>query len=293
MPEPDHMRPGEIDARTFDWHLATLTKHFNVLPLHDAIKCLKEGCLPARAVSITFDDGYADNVEVALPILWRWQLPATFFVATGFLDGGCMWNDSVIEALRQAPGAELDLANLGLARFPISTIEQRRQAAMALILAFKYLPVDERDEQVRKLLDLCSMKPPDTLMMRSDQVRTLRNAGMGIGAHTVSHPILTRLDNASARSEIAQSKNYLEELIDESVDLFAYPNGKPQKDYNIDHVNIVRSLGFFAALSTAWGTGNANSDFYQLPRFCPWDRTPRRFVLRLLQNCPRPTVALS
>ena len=72
------------------------------------------GRAPARALAITFDDGYADNATVAAPILLRLGLPATFFVATGFLDGGRMWNDTVIEAVAPRRGPVLDLAPLGL-----------------------------------------------------------------------------------------------------------------------------------------------------------------------------------
>ena len=76
--------------------------NFNVISLADGVAGLKRGCLPPRALSITFDDGYRDNHDIALPILLQLGLPATFFVATGFLDGGRMFNDTVIEAVRFA-----------------------------------------------------------------------------------------------------------------------------------------------------------------------------------------------
>ena len=73
---------------------------------------LQQGRLPPRALAITFDDGYADNRTVAAPLLERHGLPCTFFVATGFLDGGRMWNDTLIETVRRAPGQTLDLRDL-------------------------------------------------------------------------------------------------------------------------------------------------------------------------------------
>jgi peptidoglycan/xylan/chitin deacetylase (PgdA/CDA1 family) len=281
------MRPDEVDAQAFSWQMATVNSHFNVLPLQEAIRRLQEGSLPARAACITFDDGYADNVEIALPILQRWGLHATFFIATGFLDGGCMWNDSVIEALRRAPGPVLNLSRLGLGNYEIRTTEERRRAASALISAFKYLPLEERERHAQALVDISSVPLPEGLMMRSDQVQALHRAGMGIGSHTVNHAILTCLDEVTARAEIAESKEHLEGIIGERVSLFAYPNGKPRADYNGDHVNIVKSLGFAAAVCTAWGTGRRNSDLYQLPRLSVWDKTPIQFVLRVYQNCQR------
>ena len=82
---------------------------FNVIPLEEGVAGIKSGKLPPRALSITFDDGYANNATVAAPILKRLGLHATFFIATGFLDGGRMFNDTVIEAVRGYRGDMLDL----------------------------------------------------------------------------------------------------------------------------------------------------------------------------------------
>ena len=112
----------------------------------------------------------------------------------------------------------------------------------------------------------------------------MRRSGMQIGAHTVSHPILATLDRATAFHEIAESKRTLEDIVDERVSLFAYPNGKPQTDYNAESVAVVRELGFDAAFSTYWAVATAKTDVFQVPRFTPWDRTKFRFGARLLGN---------
>ena len=109
-PEPDPLFPRELDAAAFRERLSWLRAWFNVLPLDDAVDALARGSLPVRAAAITFDDGYADNHDVALPILREMGVPATFFIATGFLDGGRMWNDTVIEAIRRTPKPMLDLS---------------------------------------------------------------------------------------------------------------------------------------------------------------------------------------
>ena len=105
----DPLRPGTPTEAEFEARMRWVASNFDVMPLLDAIRALREDRLPWRALSITFDDGYADNHELALPVLRRLGLQATFFVATGFLDGGCMFNDAVIEAVRQASGPELAL----------------------------------------------------------------------------------------------------------------------------------------------------------------------------------------
>lgn len=281
------MDPDGIDARTFEHHLTALADHFLVLPLDEAIERLCTRSLPARAACITFDDGYADNFEVALPILQRRDMHATFFISTGFLDGGLMWNDSVIEAVRRAAGPLLDLTELDLGRYPVAKIDDRREAAGALISALKYLPAKEREIQAERLVGALSVSLPKTLMLSREQVRSLRRAGMGIGGHTVSHPILARLEDGAARAEIADGRAALEDILGERVTLFAYPNGRPGRDYTAVHVKMVRELGFRAAVSTAWGAARAAADLHQLPRFAPWDVDATRFVLRLLGNYRR------
>jgi len=283
LPQPDPLFPGEVDRVEFDKQLALLKSRFTVLPLLDAVRLARAGRLPPRAACITFDDGYADNAEVALPLLQQHGLHATFFIATGFLNGGRMWNDSVIETVRLAPSGVLDARHLGLGSHPVNTLDERRAAIGALIGQLKYLPIAERQEQVDKLAVLAGGPLPTRLMMNDEQVRQLHRAGMGIGGHTVNHPILARLPAEEARAEIAAGKAALEQMIGAQVPLFAYPNGKPGTDYQAEHVAMVRELGFEAAVSTAWGASHA-PDFFQLPRFTPWDRSPRRFTLRLARN---------
>ncbi|MEO9236131.1 MAG: polysaccharide deacetylase family protein, partial [Polyangiaceae bacterium] len=104
-----------------------------------------------------FDDGYADNRHVALPILQRFGLPATVFVATGFLDGGCMWNDIVIESFRRTRSPVADLREVvpqaGAVPFGLATPMQRRAALEAVIEAVKYLDLDHRLQVVRQITE--------------------------------------------------------------------------------------------------------------------------------------------
>ncbi len=284
VPEPDPLIPEQICAKEFDSQLAVLGRWFAVLPLREAVARLRRGTLPVRSACVTFDDGYADNVAVASPILRRRGIPATFFLATSFFNGGRMWNDSVIETFRRAQGDTLDARCVGFDKLSISTIELRRRAIEKVLAALKYLPPEERQRRVEELGAGTSLELPSDLMMTAEQVRQLHASGMEIGAHTVTHPILARLDPEHAGNEIRDSKNRLEAITGAPVTSFAYPNGKPGLDYRREHVGMVRELGFEAAVSTAWGVAHATSDPFQLPRFTPWDRTPGKFLLRLLHN---------
>lgn len=287
LSRPDPLHADDCDTESFAWRMQLLAKHFNVLSLTEAIERLRQGRLPPRAVCVTFDDGYLDNVENALPVLLERNIRATFFITTGFLDGGCMWNDTVIEAVRQAPGTALDLTACGLDSRPIATEEDRRRTVQAVLSAIKYLDPAERSVRVEQILIAAGAKRPQGLMMCPEHIQRLVRSGMEIGAHTVSHPILARLNRANAYVEIAEGKERLEGIIGAPVRLFAYPNGVPNRDYTNEHVQILKELGFMAAVTTAPGAVRATSDYLQLPRFAPWDRRPTRFMLRLLQNYMR------
>jgi peptidoglycan/xylan/chitin deacetylase (PgdA/CDA1 family) len=273
--------------------LGWLKGWFNVLPLPQAVQHLVKGTLPERAAAITFDDGYADNREVALPLLQHHGVTATFFIATGFLDGGRMWNDSIIEAIRRCQHTTLDLTALGLGRHPLAGSQDRRAAIDACIAQLKYRPTGPRNAVALQIAEIANVDLPSTLMMSSDEVRNLHRAGMQIGAHTVTHPILTKLTPDEARREIQDSRTYLESLLGERVSLFAYPNGKLDDDYAECHADLVREMGFDAAVSTDRGVADASSDIMRLPRFTPWDRSHLRFGGRLLSNLmhARPSVA--
>lgn len=281
LPVPDPLRDYDIDATAFETIVATLAEHFHVLPLTEALSHARRGSLPPRTVCITFDDGYADNFEVAYDVLRRWNLHATFFVTSQYLHGGVMWNDAIIEAVRQAPASELDLTALGLGRQPLASVKERAATAMKLILQLRYLEPGERQRQVDAICGRLGTRLP-TLMLSPAQVRALHDGGMAIGGHTVTHPILARLSPEQAWREIAQGKEELEAIVAAPVDVFAYPNGRPGTDYRAEHVAMVRRAGFSAAVSTAWGAARASDDVYQLPRIMPWQRTALGFGLRVL-----------
>jgi peptidoglycan/xylan/chitin deacetylase (PgdA/CDA1 family) len=294
LPRQDPLFPGEVFAEQFSTLMDHVATRFRVLALRDAVRLLAQGALPARAMAITFDDGYADNLEIAAPILQRNRMPATVFVATGYLDGGCMWNDLVIQAIRTTQRASLDLQLIGLGTFRLGSHTDRRAAIDQVIAHLKYLPAHERSDRAERVLRSAEVNAPTGMMLTRESVRALHAAGWDVGAHTVTHPILARLPTDAAWEEIRQSKLDLEALTGTPVGLFAYPNGKPGADYLPDHVRMVREAGFEAAFTTAPGAANRRSDVYQLPRFTPWVRNPLRFdwlMIRNLQHDPDQPVA--
>ncbi len=288
--QPDPLFPMECDAARFRQIAAWLSRYCNVLPLDEALQLIDRGRLPARAAAITFDDGYADNYEVALPILQSCGLKATFFIATGFLDGGRMWNDTLIEAVRRTRAEVLGSDVAGVPAHAVVSVEEKRAALMALIRGIKHLPPALRSEAVNEVAEKSGAQLPGDLMLTSPQVLALRDAGMSIGAHTVSHPILASLDGTAARRELADSRDHLQGLLGERIALFAYPNGRLGRDYTREHVDLARELGFAASVTTNPGAVSAACDRHQLPRFTPWDRVRWRFGLRMARNLHEPVM---
>ena len=171
----------------------------------------------------------------------------------------------------------------------MASLEQRRAAIATLLGQLKYLPFAQRQRMamhIRRQASAQAQQARQAAMLSSAQLRQLHAAGMGVGAHTVSHPILATLSNRAAQLDIANGRRQLEELIQAPVSLFAYPNGKAGRDYGPTHVDIVRQLGFDAAVTTDWGVARAghNLDLLQLPRFTPWDQGRLAFLWRLRQN---------
>ena len=284
LAQRDPVLDWDLDAREFEQRLRWLRSWFNILPLDEAVIRLEQQSLPARAAAVTFDDGYADNFTVALPILKRLGVSATFFIATGYLDGGRMWNDTIIHSVRHCDKASLDLSEIGLGVHQLGSPEAIRRAIGSVVAGLKYRPPEQRSAAADHVARVAGGRLPDDLMMRSQDLRVMRRAGMVIGAHTVTHPILAKVDVDASRQEVLDSKQYLEGLLQERVGLFAYPNGKPAVDFRVEDVESVRGLGFDAAVTTAWGVADAGSDRMQLPRFTPWDRTRFRFGARMMGN---------
>ena len=279
--EPDALLNWDPDAAHFRKLMVWVAECFNVLPLDEAARRLSDRSLPPRAASITFDDGYADNFHIARPILESLGLTATFFIATGYLNGGVMWNDKVIEAIRRCRKSHLDLSSMGLGVLDLSTVVSVRRSIAEVLSNIKYLKSSQREEFASNILAITDTFPRNDLMITSDQVIAMRQAGMQIGAHTITHPILANLESKAVFDEAADSKRFLEDLLQERISLFAYPNGRPDLDYRMSDVEIIRKIGFDAAVTTAWGVADDTTDPMQIPRFTPWDRTRFRFGARL------------
>lgn len=280
LDKPDPLIPCEPDVEQFDWMMRLIARNFTVLRLEDAVLRLAEGSLPAAAACITFDDGYRDNADLALPILNRHGLVATFFVATAFLGNGRMWNDDIIEAVRYLGSRPAEWDEFGLGSHPLTTPAERLRCLASVLPVLKYFPHRDRERVARAIARQSGVADSSTLMMEPCQVRSLAAAGMEVGAHTHSHPILAQIGAREAREEIAFGRAELERITGGAIRVLAYPNGDTHRDLSTRDVDLIRELGFVCAVTTDRGVSVRSTDPFLMPRFTPWDRTPARFALR-------------
>jgi len=285
----DPLAPDDMQLAGFERILDFLAEHTRVLPLREARHALLRGTLPSRTVALTFDDGYHDWLDTVAPALRRRQMHGTFFVSTEQIDGAALWHERVVAAVRALPDAQARLS-YGFGAFADLSRPERRLALIAALQArLKYLGLAQR----REAIELLEAQAVSALLLprRFDvaAVRALHNQGFDIGAHTIDHPILTECSRAEALAEIGGSREQLAHIVGGPVQLFAYPNGKPGRDYSQEHVALVRDCGYEAAVTTSSGVASAASDQYQLPRFAPWEQgTTARLAYQIGRNMRAP-----
>lgn len=270
---------SEPDIKRFDKIVQAISSVYNILPLDEAVSNLHSDTLPCRTACISFDDGYLDNYTNALPVLKKYKVPATVFIASRFMQGETMWNDRIIEAVKKFDG-KFTLPALGVNGSDCSLSENKRHIVSVLIDKIKYFSPTERLDAVSEIETLTKFKQKTRMMMCEEEIRELRKSGILIGAHTQTHPILTSLDDAESGREIGGSKSDIEAVLGETVTSFAYPNGRYGRDYNERHALIVKEAGFEFAVSTNHGIVKKKDSLYELPRFTPWDMNISKFLAR-------------
>ena len=279
-------RPFSIDTLPidrFEEHIRHLSRRYRVLPLTELVRQARERSLPPRSVAITFDDGYRDNFTHAWPILRRFGVPATIFLATGFIgSGSALWHDQVLHAF----------AHSRRDRYPdpwtdetvtLHGAQEGERAAHAVLARLKRLPGSQRELEIARLFETLRVDRREVssdLMLEWGEVRTMASSGIEFGSHTVNHPILSLESRDVVAFELAESKRTLERELDREATLFAYPNGGVA-DYTPETIRLVRAAGYDCALTTRFGTNEAGDDPYEWKRGTPWEEERSVFSLKL------------
>jgi peptidoglycan/xylan/chitin deacetylase (PgdA/CDA1 family) len=250
----------------FERQLALLERVANVVPLTEAVDTLAAGgSLPPRAVALTFDDGYADWLDAAVPALDRHGMNGTFFLVTDILSRRVTaWWEDFADALEHAEVDHLEWAGR---THDLSTPAARRAAGDALKNELKLVDGATRRAAVAAVAERVAPSRPGTssLFLDWDGARALAATGHGVGSHTVTHPILAREDADAQRAELEDSRRALEEGLGQTVDLFAYPNGGTG-DYDERTTQIAERAGYRAAVTTRAGLAGPGHSPYEMRR---------------------------
>ena len=281
--ENDPIFPG-VPVRAFAKQMEYVAEHYTVCSLSETVERIRSDDVPAELLTITFDDGYRDNYENAFPILSRLSLPATVFLATGAIDSGRMlWHDRVFAALRETRATALENFAGNGSTYPLNTPAEKQHTLSQLLKFLWSLDDSDRSRWVEKLIQQLGTKAPmgcEGLMQSWDEIRAMSEHGIAFGAHTVTHPILSKLSPQQVKHEIRASKEIIEANVKMPVKHFAYPVGR-RDDFSDAVKNELRDADFECAVTTIFGSNDARQDLFELRRAIPWDRDIDSFALRL------------
>ena len=260
-----------LPQSAFAAQVAELRERFDVLALDDAVARLRAGALDRPTACITFDDGYENNLSLALPVLRSHQVPATIFLATHFIGAtDVLWTTALDAAFDEARTGRVDLSRFGLGVWPFDSVDEARSAGIAIKTRLKDLDVERRDEVLESLRAQIPDPSPAFLaefrFLNWDQVRELERSGLAsFGAHTVHHEIVDRLSGESLRREIVDSIAKVGAECGRPSRGFAYPNGRGT-DFDARAEEILESAGCEFALTTIDGFNSTASRRFALRR---------------------------
>lgn len=279
----------------FSWQMQFIARHFEPMSLETVAAAIERNDkLPDNAVVVTFDDGYDDNYSEAFPVLRRCGIPATFFIATGYINGTLpFWYDWLSAIIVANPEPVFEVKALGERFELVPAVAERRKVYEIVVTRLKQLPNKER------LAALSEMEArygevfqslDDTVRQRSrpmsrQQLAEMSSNGMQFGSHTVSHPILARLSDEELQTELTESRQRLREWTGQDIALLAYPNGG-LSDFSERVVAIARRAGYKLAVAYVSGENRVGSMSPFSLRRIPVDLDVNRALFKLALGLP-------
>jgi len=295
-----------VTPELFEAHLDVLSHDAHLVRLSDLVEFAGTAELPPRAVALTIDDGYADSMEAAAPIMDRYSAPATLFVVTGRRADAVFWWDE-LERIFLQPGMlprvfewqydgrrrRLNLVGDALyskadahrfrswRAFENKPPTNRHRIFLELYRRLKTLPEEERAAQLDTLRNWAGLGADGREQYRllsENNIRELAGCGpMELGSHTITHPVLSAMPEETQRREIENSKRWLENISGARVTGFAYPHGSPDT-YTPRTVELVREAGYSFACVAHPGLIDPSVNRFKLPRLEVRNLSKDRFV---------------
>jgi peptidoglycan/xylan/chitin deacetylase (PgdA/CDA1 family) len=266
----DHIFGASTSKAQFEKHMKTLARKFRPVSLEEVVQFAKSGRqLPPGAVTVTFDDGFADNYDVALPILNRYGIPASFYIMVNAVENGTLpWYCRLRFTFHATNKREWKDSASGRA-FRLDVPEERKAALNLAWDTGAKLTGSVQERFIGGVEESLGTEPangPHGFMMTWEQVRGLRRAGHTVGAHTLSHPNVAQVSSCEARAEIVESKRHLQERIGEAIEHFSYPHPALNPCWSSETLEITREAGYKSAVLTTPGQVRAGDEPLALKR---------------------------
>jgi len=257
---------SELPTREFERQMRLLRERYRVISFEQLLREIADPRSRESAVAITFDDGYRGTYTEAFPILKKYKIPALIYLTAGAIETGePAWYDRVFLALQAASGDSLAFEPLPVVRF--TGRESRIAAAVEMISAMRRMPDDQRRaccDALEKRVALPS-RELEGRMLTWDMAREMKEAGFAFGAHTMSHPVLSRMKADDAERELRESKRLIEMRLGCPILDFAYPFGQPA-DCGEGSSEIIVRCGYRSAVTTTAGINRAGANPFSLQR---------------------------
>lgn len=263
---------GGMPIQRFTEYMEYLTRHYRIASLRTMTEELSRGVVRPYTVAVTVDDGYHEVFTLAAPVLRAYGVSASFFVISDFVDRLLWpWTDRFGFLFDRAPRDRLAFRHRGSVQVVEMREERdRRWAATHWLEYAKRLPVAERDELLETIAAAAGVEVPvapprEYRPMTWTQLRALAAEGFDVGAHTRTHPILSRVGPERLRAEIAGGREQMEQRLGFPVRHFAYPNGR-KEDYTPEAVELVARAGYRAAVTCVAGGNTPSTSPFELRR---------------------------
>jgi peptidoglycan/xylan/chitin deacetylase (PgdA/CDA1 family) len=276
-PEPLYVSPSiSLPVSLFERQIEYLARNYHPVPLSALVDAIRTGqpLLPL-SVAITFDDGYLDNYQCALPILAKYRVPATIFLVSSTLtERRSLWTSRLRYALSTTHSSHLRISDPTqpetTVSVPIETVVDRNLAARTLTNLFNRLAAADREtrlEDVFERLGVTRFPPVEEWFLSAGQIRKSLASGIEFGAHTVSHPNLPGVPAEEAKREIFQSKTDLETQAGSAVRHFSYPNsGSLYPHFDASITEQVAASGYDSAVTSVDGWIDKGTDVFRFSR---------------------------
>ncbi len=276
-----------VSEKTFRKQMAYIKRCYQVLSMDELVECWRaDRKVPNNSVVVTFDDGDARTQSLVCPILEELEIPATLFLATDPIDkNNFIWNDLLHWRLKLTRVNRIAVQVDGyVGEWSLNSLRERLRAVGELSAWLKTLENSQRKmaiEQLESELGVKRSELPEDWLLSWDQVKTMCRNYLKFGAHTATHPILSRMSADEAWHEIIESKWRIEEMLGQKVRHFAYPNGE-LGDFTEEHEKLVAKAGFDSACSAILGLNDYQSNRYALHRVYASEEPLSNFASRLV-----------